>query len=341
MDQRGTTARCVQGQTRGWQSDEDGDLPMAGVSSSEAQEMRAFAEALGPDPEFREPVTQRLRRWVLGCAYAVMPPRIGLVPKLLMLSLAHLFAPEAEREKLPEQPSYYSKRGLVGISNDLSVPALLANYRRGYFPVCHVGAMKWWSPEERAVIDPAKTHIGKNLRRLLRQGKFRVTIDEDFAGVIEACAAPRPGKVPLTWITPRVMRAYWAAHEAGYAQSVEVWDEKGELIGGLYGVAIGKAFFGESQFSVAEHASKIAVVALHRHLVAWGFKLRDGKCMTPHLASFGFKDIPRDEFRALLDEYASGPGRPGYWSVDPSLDLAAPPETWRAAPDGLTPRKVA
>ena len=114
-------------------------------------------------------------------------------------------------------------------------------------------------------------------------------MDQDFAGVIEACAAPRPGKTPLTWITPRVMRAYWEAHKAGYAHSVEVWDEEGRLVGGLYGLAIGKVFFGESQFSAVEHASKVALVALHRQLAAWGYHLRDGKWMTPHLASFGFR----------------------------------------------------
>jgi leucyl/phenylalanyl-tRNA--protein transferase len=322
------------------QIDENSEFAMS-TSSSEAQELRAFAEALDAPPEFSETAGRRVRRWALAFAYALMPGRIGLVPRLLMLSLAHLFAPEAEREKLPEHPSYYSKRGLVGISNDLSVPALLANYKRGYFPVCHAGAMKWWSPESRAVIDPIETHVGKNLRRLLKQGKFRVTIDEDFAGVIEACAAPRPGKVPLTWITPRVMRAYWAAHKAGYAHSVEVWDEQGRLVGGLYGIAIGKVFFGESQFSAVEHASKVAVVALHRHLAAWGFKLRDGKFMTSHLASFGFKDIPREDFLALLDRYVNEPGRPGYWRVDPSLDLAAPPAACGADPDKSTSRKVA
>jgi leucyl/phenylalanyl-tRNA--protein transferase len=309
--------------------------------SGDAGEVRAFVEALAPEPEFRETLAQRLRRWALGLTYAAMPSRVGIVPRLVMLSLAHLFAPEAEREKLPEQPSYHSKRGLVGVSNDLSVPALIANYKRGYFPVCHLGAMKWWSPAERAVIDPAHTHVGKNLRRLLRQEKFRVTIDEDFARVIEACAAPRPGKVPLTWITPRVMRAYWEAHKAGYAHSVEVWDETGKLVGGLYGLAIGKVFFGESQFSAAEHASKVAVVALHRHLAAWGFRLRDGKWMTPHLASLGFKDMPREEFLALLDRYTNEPGRPGQWSVDPSLDLAAPPENWLTEASGPAPRKVA
>jgi leucyl/phenylalanyl-tRNA--protein transferase len=108
-----------------------------------------------PKSRFRETVAQWLRRWSLGTLYALRPRRINLVPRVLLLSLAHLLAPEAERDKLPEHPVYYGKRGLVGISNDLSLQAVLDNYRRGYYPIRHVGAMKWWSPEERAVIDPA------------------------------------------------------------------------------------------------------------------------------------------------------------------------------------------
>jgi leucyl/phenylalanyl-tRNA--protein transferase len=273
------------------------------------------------EPEFTESLPRRLKRWVLGTAYALVPKRIGLLPRLLLLSVAHLLAPEAERERLPQDPNYYGKRGLVGISNDLSVKALLANYRAGYFPVCHIGSMKWWCPEQRAVIDPADTHVAKNLRRLLRQEKFSITFDRDFAGVIAACAAPRPGKVPLTWITPRVMHAYWRAHQAGYAHSVEVWDKNGRLVGGLYGLAIGKVFFGESQFSIVEHTSKLALVALHRHLLEWGYHVRDGKLMTQHLASFGFKSMPRAAWQELLKKHVDKPGRVGRWHFDPRLDL--------------------
>lgn len=265
---------------------------------------------------------ERLRRWSLGTLYALRLRRISLVPRVLFLSLAHLFAPEAERDKLPEHPVYHGKRGLVGISNDLSLQALLDNYRRGYYPIRHIGAMKWWSPQVRAVIDPAATHVSKNLARLLRQRRFEVTIDRNFAEVIEACARRRPGKAPLTWITPDVMEAYCDAHHAGYAHSVEVWDESGRLAGGLYGLAIGKVFFGESQFAAEKHMSKVALVALHRHLRHWGFALRDGKAMTAHLAGFGFRTIPRFEFKIRLKRHVNEPGRVGMWSADPTLDLA-------------------
>jgi leucyl/phenylalanyl-tRNA--protein transferase len=290
---------------------------------------KQMRESAAANPRFRESFMQRLRRHVLGAAYALMPERIALLPRLTLLTIAHLLAPEGERRgRLPEHPVYYSRRGLVGISDDLSVNALIANYSRGFFPVCHIGPMKWWSPEERAVIDPADTHVGKNLRRLLKQKKFTVTFDRAFGEVVEACARPREGKVPLTWITPKVMNAYSEAHRAGYAHSVEVWDQEGKLVGGLYGLAIGKVFFGESQFSSAEHSSKVALVALHRHLRSWGYHARDGKWMTPHLASFGFKTVKRKEFQALLEQEVGKPGRVGPWQVDPGLDLA----DWPAKP---------
>ncbi|MEG6508024.1 leucyl/phenylalanyl-tRNA--protein transferase [Methyloligella sp. 2.7D] len=270
---------------------------------------------------FTESARARLRRWVLGVGYALKPQRIGLLPRIAAMTVAQLFVPETQWSKLPEKPVYYGWRGLVGISDDLSVDTLVANYKRGFFPFCHIGPMKWWCPEVRAVIDPADTHLSKNLKRLLRKETFTVTMDRDFAGVIEACARPRDGKVPLTWITPRIMQAYYDAHLAGYAHSVEVWDEAGNLVGGLYGLAIGKAFFGESQFSRVNHASKVAMAALHRHLAAWGFTLRDGKWMTSHLKSFGFHAMPRDEFQATLDVVANEPAPVGPWQVDPSLDL--------------------
>ena len=139
---------------------------------------------------------------------------------------------------------------------------------------------------------------------------------------MEACAWPRAGKTPLTWITPKMMEAFLAAHEAGYAHSVEVWDQDGKLVGGLYGLSIGKAFFGDSQFSMAEHASKVAVAALHQHLAYWGMHLRDGKWMTPHLASLRFRSMPRMVFQELLRTHVNQPGRIGRWTVDPRLDLA-------------------
>lgn len=161
------------------------------------------------EPCFHENWEQRLRRWGLGVLYALKPSRIALLPRLWLMTLTYYLTPRPERDALPALPRFYSDRGLIGISNDLSVPALIANYARGYFPVCHIGPMKWWCPEERAVLDPAETHVSNNVRRMIRRHKFTVTMDKDFAGVMEACARPREQKFPLTWITPQIMSAFW------------------------------------------------------------------------------------------------------------------------------------
>jgi leucyl/phenylalanyl-tRNA---protein transferase len=274
-------------------------------------------------PRFAETAAARLRRRSLGIAYALRPNRIGLMPRVAWMTARHLLGP-AEARRLPERPIYYGRQGLVGICNDLGVEHLIAAYGKGYFPMCHIGPMKWWSPAERAVLDPNEAHVPKNVRRFLRQGRFRVTFDQDFARVMQACAQPREGKAPLTWITPRIMNAFWALHLAGYAHSVEVRDAAGHLVGGLYGLAIGDVFFGESQFSTVEHASKVAVAVLHAHLARWGFALRDAKNMTPHLASLGFRTVDRATFQDLLREHAAKPSRTGRWSVDESLDLSRP-----------------
>ena len=306
----------------------------------------AHAAALKPheaEPRFQETLTQRLRRWVLGAFYALKPSRIALLPRIWLMTIVYYLTPRPQRDWLPAFPRYYSDRGLVGISDDLSVRALVENYARGLFPVCHIGPIKWWCPEERAVLDPAETHISHNTRRTLRRHDYTITMDKDFAGVMEACARPRDGKVPLTWITPQIMRAYWRAHEAGYAHSVEVWDEQGNLVGGLYGLTIGKVYFGESKFSRVRDASKIATAYLHRHLAAWGYRLCDAKWMTPHLETLGFYPMPRDQFLSLLPWYLEEPTPAGRWEIDPTLD----PTDWPKEPGDVPPpsastsRKVA
>jgi leucyl/phenylalanyl-tRNA--protein transferase len=292
---------------------------MTDIDNGLIQAAPRFVDSMAEKPLFRENWPDRLRRWALGSAYALKPKRIGLLPRITAMTVGQVLSPG----KLPEKPVYHSWRGLVGVSDDLSVESLLHNYGRGLFPFCHVGPMKWWCPEERAVMDPAEIHVGKNLRRMLKQHKFEITFDTDFAGVMEACARPREGKVPLTWITPKIMRAFYDAHLAGHAHSLEVWNLDGKLVGGLYGIAVGKAFFGESQFYREEHMSKVAMVALHRHLAAWGFHLRDAKWMTPHLTSYGFYAVPRDQFLAMLAKRAAEPGLIGRWQADQEIDLAS------------------
>jgi len=283
--------------------------------------IRREAESGTPAPEFGEPLEATARRLVLGAGYALRPKRRGVLWPMTWLAAESLVAPAAAARRLRE-PVYRSGQGLVGVCDDLSPNLILDAYKRGLYPFCHVGPIKWWSPAERAVLDPRETHIEKNIRRLIRQKKYRVTFDADFAGVIRSCAQPRSGKAPLTWITPKIMRAYWELHKAGHAHSVEVWDGEGALVGGMYGVATGGVFFGESQFSYVRDASKIAVATLHCHLAHWGFALRDAKMLTEHLAHLGFRNMGRDAFLQTLREYAWRPGRVGRWAVDDSLDVA-------------------
>ena len=128
---------------------------------------------------------------------------------------------------------------------------------------------------------------------------------------MEACAEPRADKTPLTWITPKMMHAFWALHEAGYAHSVEVWDDNCRLVGGLYGLAIGGVFFAESRFAREDGASKVGVAVLHQHLAHWCFGVRDAKWMSPHLASLGFRMVDREAFQEMLKEHAWRPSRVG------------------------------
>jgi leucyl/phenylalanyl-tRNA--protein transferase len=271
------------------------------------------------EPIFTESVLARLRRWVLGMAYALRPSRIGVLPRLWLTTAAYFLRPKCTRDRLPVRPTCHGRRGFVGVSDDLAVGTMIERYRQGLTPISHVGRMKWWFPAERAVIAPHELRLDQKTRRLLRQGKFFVTFDEDFVGVIEACAEPRSGKTFLTWITPKMMHAVWALHEAGYAHSVEVWDDDCHLIGGLYGLAIGGVCFAESRFARVDSASEVGVAVLHQHLAHWGFGVHDAKCMSPHLASLGFRTVDREVFQEMLKFHAWKPSRIGRWTVEEAL----------------------
>lgn len=207
--------------------------------------------------------------------------------------------------------------GLLAAGGDLSVARLLAAYRRGIFPWFGPGdPILWWSPDPRFVLVPAEAHIGRSLQRTLNRGQFRYTFNQAFADVVEACArAPRPGQ-PGTWITAGMRAAYVRLHQAGHAHSVETWLGD-QLVGGLYGVAIGRMFFGESMFARADDASKAAFTVLCRQLAQWRFPLIDCQMETAHLARFGGHFIPRAEFAAVVAGQVQLPGPD--WRLDPAL----------------------
>ncbi len=195
-------------------------------------------------------------------------------------------------------PESADREGLVSVGGRLTPTWLLAAYRQGIFPwpllLPDGYALAWFSPDPRVVLPWESLHISRRLARRLRRGEFTFTCDQAFADVIDACAAPRRSD-HLTWITPELRRAYRAFHELGYAHSIEVW-QGGSLVGGLYGVAIGRYFSGESMFHRVRDASKAAVVALSAHLHRRGFTLFDIQQATPHMIAMGAVAVPRSRF---------------------------------------------
>jgi leucyl/phenylalanyl-tRNA--protein transferase len=165
-------------------------------------------------------------------------------------------------------------------------------------------------------------NIENRVARLIEAGQKFIDHDQDFDAVIRACAEPRPGRLHVTWIRPDIIEAFTRAFHAGIAHSVEVWDGDGELVGGAYGLGVGRVFFTESQFARKRDASKVGFATLNCHLQRWGYVLNDGKLLTGHLSQMGFTLIPRGAFNALLAKACTEPGRDGRWAVDPSIDVA-------------------
>lgn len=208
--------------------------------------------------------------------------------------------------------------GLLAAGGELSAERLLEAYRQGIFPWFNPGdPVLWWSPDPRMVLMPAEFKVSRSLRKRLKHGDYEVRVDSAFREVMEGCASPRRGQAG-TWIHPTMIRAYTGLNQAGFAHSVETWIE-GKLAGGLYGVALGRAFFGESMFSRTADASKIALAHLTRQLDRWRFGIIDCQMNTPHLASMGAREIPRGEFSLRLRELVNCPGIVGCWQFDHDL----------------------
>jgi len=203
-------------------------------------------------------------------------------------------------EEIIFPPSHLAaSSGILAVGGDLSPERILEAYRQGIFPwYADQEPIIWWSPDPRFVLFPSEIRVSRSMRQILRQGRFTITFDQDFQAVITACQKPRPGQAG-TWITREMKEAYIALHEQGYAHSVEAWQE-GVLVGGLYGVSLGRCFFGESMFSRVSNASKAAFITLAAELSLRSFGLIDCQVRSSHLASLGARDIPRKEFTSLL-----------------------------------------
>ena len=215
----------------------------------------------------------------------------------------------------PLENALAEPNGLLAAGGDLTPHRLLAAYRGGIFPWYSRGQpILWWSPQPRMVLFPQEFKLSRSLVRRLKRGDYQVRADSAFREVMLACAAtPRPDQ-DGTWIVPELVEAYCALHALGHAHSVETWID-GQLAGGLYGVSIGRMFYGESMFHRVTDASKIAFAHLVRHLVKHGYGMIDCQMHTTHLASLGAREIPRAEFAAHLRELVNLPGQIQPWNL--------------------------
>lgn len=192
--------------------------------------------------------------------------------------------------------------GLLAVGGCLSTQRIINAYTQGIFPwYNNDDPILWWSPDPRLIIFPEKLHLSKSLKKTLRKQTFQITFNTAFTRVIKACAAPRSNE-PGTWLLPDMQLAYCRLHKEGHAHSVEVWHD-GKLVGGLYGIAVGQVFFGESMFHRKTDASKVAFVSLVQQLSLWGYQLIDCQIHTQHLVSLGAEEISRKQFSSLLQQY--------------------------------------
>lgn len=235
----------------------------------------------------------------------------------------HLLNPNRPDEDFPPvELAWDEPNGLLAVGGDLSLPRLVNAYSHGIFP--WFGPREpiyWWSPDPRAVLFPQHIHITRSLRKSMRNKGYQVQFDRNFPEVVRACSAPR-SYTNGTWITADMHAAYCRLHQAGYAHSVEIYDASGkELLGGLYGVAMGGVFCGESMFSREPDTSKMALVALACHLHTWGFAVIDCQMPNPYLMSMGAETISRADFLQVLAHNRHTPATAS-WQVDTGVDLS-------------------
>jgi leucyl/phenylalanyl-tRNA---protein transferase len=217
----------------------------------------------------------------------------------------------------PVERALRDPNGLLAAGGDLSPQRLLEAYAHGIFPwFSDEDPLLWWSPDPRMVLFVDELHLSKSLRKVIRSGRFTVTFDRAFADVMAGCAAPRADDAG-TWITREMHDAYTLLHRLGFAHSVETWNGD-RLVGGLYGVAIGRMFYGESMFTRESNASKVAFVTLVRQLAVWGFEMIDCQMSTGHLASLGAREIPRAEFVSRVERLVAQEEAARAWRVDES-----------------------
>jgi len=218
----------------------------------------------------------------------------------------------------PVEQALTEPNGLLAAGGDLHADRLLDAYRHGIFPWYESGQpILWWSPDPRLVLQPRDLKISRSLKKLLKRNAYAISMDQNFNAVIESCAVSRRGAAG-TWITDDMQSAYTELHHRGLAHSVEIWSGS-SLVGGLYGVALGQVFFGESMFSKEDNTSKLALVYLVRQLRRWGYLLIDCQVSSEHLVSLGAVEISRKQFQQRLHELLPATGNEGVWHIDSDL----------------------
>ncbi|WDN89077.1 leucyl/phenylalanyl-tRNA---protein transferase [Desulfosarcina sp. BuS5] len=211
-------------------------------------------------------------------------------------------------------PHLATPEGLLAVGGDLSPERLLLAYRQGIFPwFSDEEPLLWWSPDPRLVLYPEELKVSKSLKKTIKHGRFHITADTSFDRVIKACALVKRNNNEGTWIVDEMIKAYSLLHEAGFAHSIEAWYQ-GELAGGLYGVSLGRCFFGESMFTHVSNASKAAFVRLVEYLKRFSFDFIDCQVTTKHLVSLGAREIPRSRFLGQLKESLKLPAMEGKWT---------------------------
>ena len=291
-----------------------------------------------PARVYREGLTGLVSRWIYGLAYSLTPGRAGGIPALVWNVCRDIVrggtaVPDQNRTSLPDT--------FGGVCRKPSAETVLAAARLGFFPWCHIGPLKWWTRRQRMVLFFKEHHISKRLRRDMRKAKYRVTFDEAFEQVIVACAGRRSYNFhSLTWITPRIMRLYTDLYDQGHAHSFEVWSEDGRLVGGGYGLSVGRVFVTESQFSLEPNTSKMGFAVLNYHLAKWGYALNDGKDFTPTIEAMGFRLISRQVFEDVLarNTAVAETGAPvGRWHAEAGLAEVADWQPGGTKSDGQQP----
>jgi leucyl/phenylalanyl-tRNA--protein transferase len=280
-----------------------------------------------------ETMKDRLIRYFFASVYAVQPKRIAALPPLTYRLIKFLLTPKAKRS-LPANDAWLpGPECVVGFVHDTSPSGIMEGLREGMHISGHAMPLKWLAPRERSILLPRELHIEKRLARQLRQEKFKVSMDRDPMGVLNACAAPRPGRPPLTWLTPKMKAVQMDLFDAGIMHSLEVRDEDGALVGGLFGYAVDDLFMAESLFHTASNAGKVAMVALIAQLAEWDFTAADCDYLTAFQKGRGFKNVSRGALSSMLTRERKGPL--GLWNFNSDFDLGR----WNPA-EGKCPRKA-